>query len=118
MEDEEANDKRMAAISLAASLGGGFLLSHFDVGLDSTLPLEVQQWSSALGWSYVLAWSISFYPQVRQQGWEAARVTCVVELTRPPTLLSAACQLAETPLAAAICLQRRQQRLHSLIAVV
>jgi hypothetical protein len=80
VEDEEANDKRMAAISLAASVGGGLLLSQVtSLGIDKALPPAVQQWSSALGWSYVLAWSISFYPQVRQQGWQAARVTGVVD---------------------------------------
>lgn len=80
MEDEEANDKRMAAISLAASVGGGLVLSHItSLGVDEALPPAVQQWSSALGWSYVLAWSISFYPQVRQQGREAARVTGIVD---------------------------------------
>lgn len=61
--DSEAQDKRLAAISLGISLGGGLLLSQF--GVDEALPEWSQQASSALGWSYVLAWSISFYPQVR-----------------------------------------------------
>lgn len=65
VEDEEAQDKKMALISLAASIGGGILLSQ--LGMDEALPDWSRQASSALGWSYVLAWSISFYPQVRQQ---------------------------------------------------
>lgn len=96
MEDEEANDKRMAAISLAASLGGGLVLSHVtSLGFDEALPPAVQQWSSALGWSYVLAWSISFYPQVRRQGRvrQAAWVKRVVDNTTNAAVSSAACWL-------------------------
>jgi hypothetical protein len=61
--DDEAQDKKLALVSLAASIGGGLLLSQF--GMDEALPDWSRQASSALGWSYVLAWSISFYPQVR-----------------------------------------------------
>jgi hypothetical protein len=61
-DDAESRDKKLAAVSLAASLGGGLLLSSF--GMDDSIPEWSRQASSALGWSYVLAWSISFYPQV------------------------------------------------------
>jgi hypothetical protein len=61
-DDAESRDRKLAAVSLAASLGGGLLLSSF--GMDDSIPEWSRQASSALGWSYVLAWSISFYPQV------------------------------------------------------
>lgn len=63
-EGDTDQDKQMAALSLAVSLGGGLLLGHLGLGADEALPLAVQELSASLGWSYVLAWSISFYPQV------------------------------------------------------
>lgn len=53
-----------AVATLVASLVLGGLLGGAGVGLDESLPESAQQLSAALGWSYFLAWSVSFWPQI------------------------------------------------------
>jgi hypothetical protein len=62
------SDEASAAASLGASIAVGALLGGAGVGLDDALPEGAQHLSSALGWMYFTAWSISFWPQVGRPG--------------------------------------------------
>lgn len=68
-----ASEEATAVTALAASITVGVLLGSAGVGLDDSLPESARHLSSALGWAYFTAWSISFWPQVRA-AWALATV--------------------------------------------
>lgn len=58
-------EESAAVAVLAASIAAGvFLGDTLGIGLDDSLPESVQRVSSSLGWSYFMAWSCSFWPQI------------------------------------------------------
>jgi hypothetical protein len=62
---DSPQEKQLAVVSLSVSAAGALALSYgAHLGVDAALPVWAQAPSAALGWSYVLAWSLSFYPQV------------------------------------------------------
>lgn len=85
----DKRDNQMAIASLSTSLIGGAGLAALGLGVEDSLPLFAQTPSNVLGWSYFLAWSISFYVS-GGLGMHAA------------SLLHAAC--AEQPSATGCCL--------------
>lgn len=69
-----SRDNQIAMVTLAASLLGGMALGASPWGVEESLQ---GSWaavpSNMLGWSYFLAWSISFYPQVFEN-WRRKKV--------------------------------------------
>ncbi|KAF6252889.1 hypothetical protein COO60DRAFT_1297682 [Scenedesmus sp. NREL 46B-D3] len=73
-ESSDKHDNQVALVTLAVSLLGGAALGASPWGVEESLR---GSWASVpsnmLGWSYFLAWSISFYPQIFEN-WRSKKV--------------------------------------------